>query len=53
MLKNKQPKFCEIISKSFDASDFSYLDGLVECLKMELTLLGKQFEGLSLIDDNI
>ncbi|MDU2162761.1 hypothetical protein [Intestinibacter bartlettii] len=33
MLKNKQPKFCEIISKSFDASDFSYLDGLVECVR--------------------
>ncbi|WP_288635300.1 hypothetical protein [Intestinibacter bartlettii] len=33
MLKNKQPEFCEIISKSFDASDFSYLDGLVECVR--------------------
>ncbi|MFR5470440.1 MAG: hypothetical protein ACLVKT_00860 [Intestinibacter bartlettii] len=33
MLKNKQPKFCEIISKSFDASDFSYLDGLVESVR--------------------
>lgn len=33
MLKNKQPEFCEIISKSFDASNFSYLDGLVECVR--------------------
>ena len=33
MLKNKQPEFCEIISKSFDASDFSYLDGLVEYVR--------------------
>ena len=33
MLKNKQPEFCEMISKSFDASDFSYLDGLVECVR--------------------
>ena len=33
MLKNKQPEFCEMISKSFDANDFSYLDGLVECVR--------------------
>ena len=33
MLKNKQPEFCEMISKSFDASDFSYLDGLVESIR--------------------
>ena len=33
MLKNKQPEFYEIISKSFDNSDFSYLDGLVECVR--------------------
>ena len=33
MLKNKQPEFCEMISKSFDASDFSYLDGLVESVR--------------------
>ncbi|WP_303395567.1 hypothetical protein [Intestinibacter bartlettii] len=33
MLKNKQPTFCEMISKSFDASDFIYLDGLVECVR--------------------
>ena len=33
MLKNKQPEFCEMISKSFDNSDFSYLNGLVECVR--------------------
>ena len=33
MLKNKQPEFCEMISKSFDANDFSYLDGLVESIR--------------------
>ncbi|WP_270771057.1 hypothetical protein [Intestinibacter bartlettii] len=33
MLKNKQLEFCEMISKSFDASDFSYLDGLVESVR--------------------
>ena len=33
MLKNKQPTFCEMISKSFDASDFIYLNGLLKCVR--------------------
>lgn len=33
VLKNKQPKLCEVISKSFDACDFNYLDELVKCVR--------------------
>lgn len=33
VLKNKQPELYEVISKPFDGCDFSYLDGLVECVR--------------------